>query len=362
MWKDIKNFETQRSIFKVLTKEHLWFFRTFRQVIAWDIRKEQPEWIFNLAGDDGFGYRDLVRFTNVLITSAHRDDDSKNVWLLAISIDTGQLLWERKIAWTSRGVFWGLNMLDRGNLIIAEGSGKQPNLLWINSKTGESIKEQSTESLIGLSANSVARYENTLYNSRINRGLYKLRFSQDNVNSEALWRGSATRVQINGRHLYALGSKQTENGNPFAFWLDARTSEEISQISLEIYTTNLSSMSIFATDVPHLLLLSPNTRPHNEGLALLDLDQRDVRWHVGKDQWHITNAICTPHGIVAVGGVSNDKGGYIDKKIVCVDLETGLLLDAPYVKHPEMTQLYWEQDKLLIGTLTGAKGFIWSDD
>lgn len=335
-WRKISSPQLRSSVYGLVRYDDLWVFRGLKELFGWDPVHNKIIWKVLLKGDEGFGYRDLIKLDEIVITSAHKDSDPENVWIKAFKSKSGQLVWEKKVKWRLNSYFGGLNII-KGQLVIIEDL-KSPQLIIINADTGK----VSSKLAVDLVPTRSAVLGESLFYACPKKGLFKFSLNQKDKLIKIL-EGDLTSVISRGNQLYALARFKEDDLTPSVVWFNNIESKKFKQLKLPGKPLPVE-MSIIPTskDNPHQLLLIPGK---NNGICMVDFELKKVLWHQGQKQgWHVRGAVWTPYGVV----ISVRRKGR--RELLSLDSSTGEILGTILAKRPPTHILYWKEPYLVVDT------------
>lgn len=361
-WKPTRTLQNTGSISAVALDTVPWVLRDSRCIYGVDIARQKIQWQKELNGDLTLGAKSFVTSNDLAIVSAHRNRERRHIWLFAISLQTGALVWKRKVDWDMANNLGGLNVSN--NLVIFMENSNDPHLVFIDATTGTTllstagIKAKSTGPLKNSPRSSTVAGGYVYFCHRVS-GLYRAKIDQKESTLVKVYEDKAVIVMSSGDQVYALLS----NIPPAVVWLDGATGEERGRLLLheDIKVANLVASAAVPGRIALLLgkgggialadfnsgaLLSARTR--------LTFDDH-LLWHVGQDEgWYVTAAVWTPAGIVTVAKIKDGRF------VSCLDEATGKELPAPEI-HPGFLKnmVYWSGENLLLNTSRGLQIFRW---
>ena len=351
-WKQTHLAKNLKDISGLSRKKNTWVLRGFEAIYGYDSINHQLQWKLDFLGDHSFGYKSVVTSKNIAVTSAHCNKDPNDIWTFAIEIQTGNIIWKRKVNWGLRNNLGGI--LAKDDLVIFMEESDKLQLFFIEITSGEialvipGVRSKPT----GLSQrgpNSSTIGNNYAYFCCPEDGLYRAKIDITDSQLTKVIEGNAEITISSTNHVYCLLSQELE----IIVCLDSKTGKEINRIYLseDFEVENITICYDLQNSNDYLALLLGE----GEGIALLEPISGNLLWVMGKDEkWYVTDIVSTPYGIVLLANIDYEL------KLFCLELASGKLMIPPQVTEGFVEdELYWTGNQLLLNTSRGIQIFSW---
>lgn len=322
----------------VTSLENVWILRGYDWLGAIDAETHGLMWQQPLSGDHSYGYKSVVGAGQCVVTTAHRDSERDNVWVMAFQANSGEFVWERRIGWRLNNNLGGL--LVHGNKVLfveAVEAGYQ--FVVLNTSSGEAIStslapEVMNSGLMQLDSSTAVVAGDRAYFCVAGDGLYGVDLSRPGHEFSKLASGNAKMLTVAAPFIGCL----MNNTSPELAIFNAKD-DNVTTIPLpnKFSASNLINITVDETS-PEILITGSDLA----GSIIIHLsEQHNIQHH----PWSIQQAIATPFGVLAV---KEDK--------TLITLEAGQTYPVEFNSSRLVGTLYYLQDNLcLVDARRGAK-------
>lgn len=349
-WKQTDKLKNTLSISYIESHVMPWVIRGFNDVYVMDPVTGKSAWNVKLEGDHTFGYKSVIVTDDAVVVSAHRNENPKDVRLMAFSLNMGKPLWERKIAWGLGENFGGL--LQKGPFVVfIEKDTLVPELLIMEAATGKVVQKVQGIMVPASGVTQQGPYSAVIAGDHAyfcsEQGLYKAVIGISKPTLSLVKSEKPEFISAASGQICLLESESYD-----VVLIDGHDQRELGRVLLPepLVASNLILCRDSHNNAQAIVLLK-----EGQGMALVDFKKGKVLWQAGyEEKWHISNAIMTPHCLV----IAIFQGGH--RQVLCLDCLTGSKMAE---MKPEqgiwLDMMHWRDGKLLIDNTQGAHIFQW---
>lgn len=327
------------------------FLRAFTGLYHFDLAQRAKQiWSYPLQDDHAFSYKTVVITDQAIITTTHRNKKSDNVWLVALHPESGKLLWERRLVWRLNNDLGGVYGAGRRVAFIEDP--KKPQLFVLDAASGEVVHTAKGVKPFGgaLSQHSAqygALLDKWLYYAVEGDGLYRADLSSAKPELERIIEDDIRAVVDAAPYLYLQQSTSSGLG---LVLIDGKTGQEQARMLLPTdwqvdnvrpaLPERLGQVFVFLAD--------------KGGLALVDIKQQRVCWHIGVEEaWQVYDVADTPHAAVATVFAGDSK------QMITINTQNGEW--QPLSEHPPADTLYWTGKQLISSSAFETLVLCWKE-
>lgn len=354
-WHVIAKLPNRGLIFWAVADGGMVFVREADGLSCYDLSDQaRTRWSWDCPADHVAGYKPLVLTAQAVVTAAYPHEAAQHMVLYAFDRITGQLLWERPVAWSLYHITGDLlGNTDRLALIENDAS---PRLLVLDALTGSEMSSGPGVQTHGTSSwqhrtQSGVCSNGWLYYAAQGEGLYRMDLAAPQPTLIKVLDEPAYTLIEDGPEIYVQQAHPGESTARTLIMLDAATGAVQSRITLPAHWETKKLQTIRPASHAHVFLLYESVR----GLALLDLAQQQVRWHCGKaERWHFLDVVETPYGVFGCVKSLNDS--------FCVHLDRrdGHVIHTIPLRN--IRYMYWVDGYLLASSIFHSYVLCWNDE